>query len=507
MTTAPTIVTGDPVEAVGLRALPFGLDVREYSDLSAADIRHRHFCALVTSKSQGDWMADADVRFAQELYSQGAKGVRWLLVEGLPATIQEWPRAGLTEEAFMNMVHNAPLVEPDKDYQAEKKPRPFQFDWEDFTVANFGDDDDPPEPILEGSLYRGDTGLIVAAGGTGKGYLAAQLGASLATGSSFFGVWSVPHSMRVLYISAEESQRIVKKKVRGSVDRLDLPADRKMSARERYVGKSIVGLGGASLVRSDGRGGIEKTEHMTDLHLLASSFKPDVIFLDHLSKLCPVNEIDNSALTVVSSYLEELAVAHRCAVLIMHHANKSGPGGVFVHSQEELYKALDPSAVRGGTSLVANVRWALLMAPIAEDFAPKLIGDSATGENSGVYVASRVSKKNEGAQEATFYLKHDCDGFFDLVEAAGSGSVLADAEALVREIERRIADAEEPLSRAKGYEHLPKWGRRRYSAAVEKGAEMGWLRPIPKALGKGEILILGGKSAEVPESAQIGGTY
>jgi len=505
---SPLVVAGCQYEAAAIRAMGFSLEVEAFQDLTDELILHRRLYLVITVKSPAPWIG-SDLDQGKELLRRGAKAVSWCPIlndSGLPTDPGQWKNSDIAEIEFWQLMEAGTEIQLDEDDEPAPKPRPFQFDWEIFTAANFGENDDPPEPILEDSLNRDESGLLVAPGGTGKNYFAAQLGASLATGTSFFGLWSIPHPMRVLYLSAEESQRVVKKKVRGALDRLDIPVDQKAAAKERYVGKSIVGLGGSHLVRPDGRGSIEKTENLTDLHILAASFKPDVIFLDHLSKLCPVNEIDNSALTVVCSFLEELAVTHHCAVLVLHHANKTGGGGVFVHSQDELYKALDPSAVRGGTSLVANVRWALLMAPIAEDYAPKVIGESAAGENSGVYVGCRVSKKNEGPQESIFYLKHGYDGFFDLVEAAGSGSALADAEVLVGEIEHRLTDAQEPLSRTKGYEQMPKWGRRRYDAAVVKGVEMGWLRAVPKALGKGEILTLGAQSAEVPKSAQIGGT-
>jgi len=495
------VLTGNREQADLMNRLLPDPGALAFADLSPEETAGENLWLLVTCAGPADWIATADLDYADLLYRRGAASIRWLYVPELPGRLADWPGVGLTQKAWIEKLATAPVlpVEPEKpaDQAAqasfgdpEEPGRPFHFNWRNYTVDNYLDrEEEPDEPILAGSLFRGDTGLIVAPGGTGKGFGAAQLGAALAAGRSFFGVWEVPRPFRVMYVSAEESQKTVRRRTRGAVRRLGLGPVETREVGGRYLGRSIRGLGNPHLARADGRGGLEKTQALADLDEQVGAFRPDIIFLDHFAKFLPCNEIDNMALTGACGLLEELAVSRHCAVILLHHASKSGP--VYARKSDDLFRLLDPSAIRGGSSLAANVRWALMMAPLAEELAIKTVGPEAAGCRAGAYVAARVAKKNEGPAESVFYLKHGEEGFFEPAESIYcEDSQKADALRLAREVAQRARNgSDRPLTASRGVRLTFGWGPTRARKAVELAVEMGLVAESKSSGARGTDLL------------------
>lgn len=361
----------------------------------------------------------------------------------------------------------------------------FQFDLLSFTGSQYlRTEPDDPDWLLENSLPRGVFGVIAAPGGTGKGCFSYQLLANLAAGINFFGLWNVPRPLYVLYLTVEESQRVVHRRVRDAL--LRLPPDIRNEAAGRFIAKSV--QGDSCLIQKNAIGGVERTQALYDLHKLVTDSLADIVILDHFSKLVPCNEIDNQAMTIACGYLEELAAANNCSVIALHHTNKAG--GAFARDKNELHAGLSQSAIRGGSALAACIRWGLTMIPLSEDYAVKVVGERAQGRAGGVYVAARVAKKNEGPSEPVFYLEHGDDALFDLVEPDGVESPSGDAEVLAAEVRRRAAAGDPPLSKTGDWDILG-WGRPRYKNAVEKALANGLLVAIKKE-GRGGGFVLSG---------------
>lgn len=473
---------------MAVRTLGFSLEVEAYADLTDDLILHRRLYLMVTVKSPANWMG-SDLDQGKELLRRGARSVAWCPIlddSGLPADPGHWKDAAPAEIDFWRLLEAGREIRLDEDDEPAPKPRPIQTIMPDeCSVAGYLDKKhDPVKCLLEGSLPRGCVGVAGASGGTGKGFLSAQLGASLAAGLPFFQIWEIAQPYKVFYLSAEESQRTVEIRSAGAIRRLGLNREQELDAAGRFWSKAI--HGNVRLIQRSSRGNIEASDSFRDLFNLMNILRPDLLFLDHFAKFFPCSEIDNAELTTCCGYLEELATALDCSVIVLHHVSKSS-SGVFAGSKDEVYKALDPANLRGGTGLAACARWVLLMTPLGDTYAPKIIGESAQGENSGVYVAGRVVKKNDGAAEDIFYLKHGPDGFFDQVAASGDDSILGDVARLVEEVGRRQAWKEDPLSKTGGGDVF-NWGKGRYNRAVKKAMETGQLSAIKKVLGNGEIL-------------------
>jgi hypothetical protein len=359
----------------------------------------------------------------------------------------------------------------------------FQFSYSKFTGIQYLEKEpEAADWLLEPSLPRGVFGVIAAPGGTGKGCFSYQLLANMAAGLDFFGLWKVPRPLTVLYLTAEESQRVVHQRTRDALNRL--PQDVRLNAAVGFIAKSV--QGSSCLIQKNAQGGIERTQALFDLHELVKATMADIVILDTFSKMVPCNEIDNQTMTIACGFLEELAAVNNCSVIALHHCNKAG--GAFARDKNDLHTALSQSAIRGGSALAACIRWGLTMIPLSEDYAVSVMGEKARGKPGGVYVAARVAKKNEGPSEPVFYLEHGEDALFDMVEPEGVESASGDAEVLAAEVLRREIEGGAPLTKASGHDYFG-WKVRQYQKAVEKAIKDGLVK-LEKRQGKGGGYIL-----------------
>lgn len=423
---------------------------------------------------------------AKSVHSYAAS-VKIINLPDLPpkGDVVDWLAAGNGSPELARLVDATPFYKPPADDDEEQvAPRPIQkLNLEEYSGLHYLEAIPPaPDWLLVDSLPRGCIGAIIAPGGTGKGYMALQLSANLAAGVGFFGVWDIPRPFRVLYLTAEESPRVVHERALSSLKRL--PPEVQQDAAGRLWAVPLHGL--VHMSKPDGQGSIMPTDNYFDLDGLIGDLQPDVVFVDTFAKFAPCPENDNQAVTIVCGLFEELAAKHGCNVIFLHHTNKGG--GAFAGSRDELRAALSQSAIRGASALPACIRWGLMMVPLSEEYAGKVIGDGAQGRPAGTYVAARVGKKNEGRSESVFFLEHGESGLFDRVEPCGEESETADAHKLAEEVRRRERFMELPLSETKGGHETFGWGISRSKKAAQSAISLGLLVSKKKALGKGYYL-------------------
>ena len=150
--------------------------------------------------------------------------------------------------------------------------------------------------------------------------------------------------------------------------------------------------------------------------------------------------------------------------------------------------ALSQSAIRGASALPACIRWGLMMVPLSEEYAVKIIGEEAQGRSAGTYVAARVGKKNEGRSETVFYLEHGESGLFDRVEPIGEESESGDAHKLTEEVKQRERIMGSLLSETKGGQEAFGWGIGRSKKAAQKAISLGFLVTKKRTGVKGHYL-------------------
>lgn len=412
-------------------------------------------------------------KFSADLKKQGNKGTQ---VIELPAPrfegydLIDWQKDGGTAHDFLDLVSAVPATEETGDAADIK----YQWSLEGSTMDSFltrGFKD--YEWLIKGSFRRGQLGLICGPPGCGKGIFSIQLLTALATGTNLFDFWEIAEPARVLFVSAEDDREVLQNRIVHTWRCLS--DDLVQAYGDRAWAVPIQGR--VNLCESDRSGAVHSTQNYEDLKERIAEARPNLLILDTMARMFEVNENDNQAMTAACGLLEDIIKEFGCNIILIHHTGKLS--GDLVTDKKALKAALSQTAIRGASALAGAIRWALLMAPLSDDLARKVIGRAAEGKPSGSYVAARVAKKNAGRSEGICYLERGEHGLLSRVypvdEPEDDAQPLADAHQLAAEVDRREMKGEEALAENAGAREVFGWGHARTKKSVECAVENGLL--------------------------------
>jgi RecA-family ATPase len=363
----------------------------------------------------------------------------------------------------------------------------------------------PVEWILEDSLPLGRVGLLVADGGTGKGFFALQLGVSVATGVPFLdGLYEVGTRGKVLMVFGEDDEQTVHHRLYGIAQGLVDPSHRKAFdeaiTRNLYV-LSVCGQD-ARLTQAVG-GNIQAVRAYDDLLTFAKGIEDlRLIVIDPISRFFAGDENSAQDGTYFFSLLENLSKETGATVLASHHTNKSsGAGKESIHQH----------AGRGTSAFADAVRWQMNFARVS----------GAEWQSLGIdpnevhrYLVGRVVKKNMGPPEDFFHLKRGEHGVLRLAHlkpgryAEGDAVLAAAIEQIRQDAEQRKRYTVVGFSRAfsntwKGF------GRRRLETILKEAIERGTLileAGQGKTRDENQYLVVG-ETSQHPAAQKAGGTF
>lgn len=163
--------------------------------------------------------------------------------------------------------------------------------------------------LVEGLVAEQAVGFIGGVPKTGKTWLALELAVAVASGVPALGRFPVPRPGPVLLYAAEDPAADIRERVAGiaHVASIDL---------ERLA----VGLITEPTLRLD---------LDADRDRLADALtrvKPRLLLLDPLVRLHRGDENSASDISEILGFLRQMQRQHACAILLVHHVRKSGPG-------------------------------------------------------------------------------------------------------------------------------------------------------------------------------------
>lgn len=379
---------------------------------------------------------------------------------------------------------------PEAPTAEERTPLPpLQVDVTRFTGQRYFSEYPPPfDWLLKGSLRRRSLGAIIGAPGSGKSTVAIQLAVAVAAGLPWLGTWEPITAGCVLYLSAEDDEAVLHRRVHHALKAL--PEHAQGQAAQNVYAVPV--CGDVALCRGMG-GNIAETSALADLRALVGKCRPELLILDTLARFLLIPENDNPAMTAACALLERICRDFGCTILLLHHTSKTS--GALASDELALMGALEQTASRGASALAGCVRWQMNLAPLGAKFAHKIIGDEALGRADGAFLSLRVSKKNCGVPEPKYFLGRCEHGLLRRVEPVAQGreaqSVEADAKALAAEVKRRAEEGLEPLTPSQGGRDIFDWGFPRNRKAVLLALDSGLLKRAKKERGNGEILVVG----------------
>ncbi len=386
---------------------------------------------------------------------------------------------------------NATPPKEDNSAEQEESKRPFaSLDFEkasgsfmlNYCPQNY-------DWLIEQSLRRTCIGIIVGAPGCGKGTFILQLLTAIASGGKFLNTWKVKQALRCVYISAEDDNLVIHKRLRHALKQL--PESIQCEAAHNIYAFAVHGN---VALYADGK----VTANFKDLKKLIERCRPHVVVLDTVARFFNINENDNPSMTQALGYLEELCQKYQINFILIHHTAKSS--GAIAQDKAVLHAGLEQTALRGFTALTGSARWQLNMMSLSRGLAGKIIGKGAGQRNDGAYVALRVCKKNAGHPENIVYAQRGEHGLLQYVEPSKeeqqAQSVEGDATALVGEIKRRAEEKLPPLPASKAGKMVFPWGQDRNDRATQFAIDSGKIIRKKKDKGSGKVLLL----VESPES-------
>lgn len=297
--------------------------------------------------------------------------------------------------------------------EAQKVPEALNFNLNEMRAGRFVvKKPDPIDWTFTNNLQKGSVGIVVADGGTGKGFFLLEALASIATGKDVFGgILKPARKGRAFGLFAEDPEEALHHRVHS--------LDRALGERGDGIDLSLPEFSrdlNENLFIPNWRGqdlrlmAVDKGNYMPSPFYVAllDGLKQiedlELVVLEPVSRLFSGNENDNAAATYFCSLLERIAVETGATVLVSHHSNKEAGRK---HPQATYETFLQQGSSRGASGFVNGARWVLNLVTLSQGEAAEIGGDD---DKPGCYVAGRVVKRNLGKAEGTFFLERGDGG-------------------------------------------------------------------------------------------------
>ena len=242
----------------------------------------------------------------------------------------------------------------------------------------FSTEPKPHEYVLPG-LIPGTIGSIVSPGGQGKSILALMLACLVGGGIDLLELGTFPMG-NVVYLSAEDSKDILDERI--------FHIGTKLHTGQRE--NCIEGVVTKDLTRCDPD--LINGEHAPAWRqaIEAEATRARLLILDTLRNFHSGDENNSTAMSTLISYLRGIAARTGCAILFLHHTNKSSA----INGQGDMQQAS-----RGSSVLTDNIRWQAYLAGMTNEESEKLADSNRhpIAEDRGYYVRFGISKQNYGS--------------------------------------------------------------------------------------------------------------
>lgn len=183
-------------------------------------------------------------------------------------------------------------------------------------AALSGKDVPEREWIVKGMVPDRQVTLMMGDGGTGKSLLALQLAVAVAAGGSW--IERTAKEGRVIFMSAEDDDEELHRRL----DDILRAGGHSYDDVRGLIMRSLAGED--ALLAFDTKLALSKSELFHELERRATIERPSLIVLDTLADIYPANENDRAKVRQFVGILRSLAIARKCAVLVLGHPSLTG---------------------------------------------------------------------------------------------------------------------------------------------------------------------------------------
>lgn len=273
-------------------------------------------------KDAGDTLAESMFTAWSEQYPGSAPGVAtrlWTSIAGSSTGVHELIDKVVlyAPEQYLPPVND--VGGPPVNGNASATPK---LRWSDPTVLA-GQAPPPPQPWAWEEIFpAGELSVLTGAPGQGKSYLAMEVAAHLAAGQGFNGK-GVDRG-GVLALFAEEGYRNNDRRARNVERLLNLP----MTSWGGFRWLSADDVDSPELFVADRHDNIKPTQLWHDLEAEVAASQPRVVVLDNANALLLAEQNSMEVVAAFLSKLQRLCKSYGCAVVLLHHPNKSQESAV-----------------------------------------------------------------------------------------------------------------------------------------------------------------------------------
>ncbi len=212
-----------------------------------------------------------------------------------------------------------------------------------------------------------------------KTWLALELALSIASKTAALGKYEVQDPGPVLLFAAEDAPAMVRSRLSGM-------------AKQRNL--SLTDLPIHLVMQRSLR--LESTDDQARLEATVAQYRPKLLVLDPFVRLSSIDENSSMEVSAVLAYLRALQTEHEVAILVVHHARKSGgngsAAGLALRGSGDFWAWGDSNlylrSKRDGLHLTVEHRSAAPPDPIALELC-----------SDGPYLRLREGAKEEGGPE------------------------------------------------------------------------------------------------------------
>ncbi|MEW6292793.1 MAG: DnaB-like helicase N-terminal domain-containing protein [Pseudomonadota bacterium] len=200
-------------------------------------------------------------------------------------------------------------------------------------------------------LRTGNVGVFAGYGGVGKGFLGLALSIDVALGRGKLTGLPLLKAGKAVFVSIEDDQEALDARLQAYSRHLD-GSDR-AALDERLSVTSVYGLPDWQLLKSDERGALHQNVAATNA-IVRAAHGARLLIIDTARKFFTFDENKSDEASFTLMICDQIARESGAAVLLVHHLSK--PAG---DSKDELPTIF---SIRGSSALVADARWAAILA-------------------------------------------------------------------------------------------------------------------------------------------------
>jgi RecA-family ATPase len=255
-------------------------------------------------------------------------------------------------------------------------------------------------------LKAGTAGIVGGAGGSSKTMYALQAALCVATGFDAFGFFgdAIIKRGRVVYLSLEDTSDVIEERI-CHITRMMRRDGNGLSDHdidELSTHLEIIDMYGTDFTMARAvKGSVIKSESLVDLMPRLAGAR--LVIVDTWNRAMSGGGLDENSsadMSVAMKIVDGICRKVGCAVIAIHHLNKSGAFG-----EDELHQG----ALRGSSVIVDNARWLMILKVLGEKIATKIWNENVDEQRKS-WVISTVVKQNYGKPTPEMWFSRAAEG-------------------------------------------------------------------------------------------------